>query len=75
MLILTRKLGESIAIGDAIKITFLDFNGRQLRIGIDAPKNIAVHRGEIYEIIQEQNLQAVASDIRLSDIWNQIKKT
>ena len=74
MLILTRKLGESIAIGDTIKITFLDINGRQLRIGIDAPKNIAVHRGEIYEIIQEQNLQAAASDIKLSDIWNQLKK-
>ena len=74
MLILTRKLGESIAIGDTIKITFLDINGRQLRIGIDAPKNIAVHRGEIYEIIHEQNLRAAASDIKLSDIWNQIRK-
>jgi carbon storage regulator len=73
MLILTRKLGESIAIGDNIKITFLDFNGRQLRIGIDAPKNVAVHRGEIYRIIQEQNLQAAASNIKLSDIWKQLR--
>jgi len=74
MLILTRKLGESIAIGDTIKITFLDINGRQLRIGIDAPKNIAVHRGEIYEIIQAQNLQAATSDMKLSDIWKRLKK-
>jgi carbon storage regulator len=73
MLILTRKLGESIAIGDTIKITFLDFNGRQLRIGIDAPKNVAVHRGEIYQIIQEQNLKAAASNVKLSDIWKQLR--
>lgn len=72
MLILTRKLGESIAIGDDIKITFLDINGRQLRIGIEAPKNVPVHRGEIYRIIQEQNLQAAGSDVKLSDIWGQI---
>lgn len=72
MLILTRRLGESITIGDDIKITFLDINGRQLRIGIEAPKNVPVHRGEIYRIIQEQNLQAAASDVNLSDLWGQI---
>jgi carbon storage regulator len=72
MLILTRRLGESIAIGDDIKITFLDIDGRQLRIGIEAPKNVSVHRGEIYRIIQEQNLQAAVSDVKLSDIWGQI---
>jgi carbon storage regulator len=72
MLILTRRLGESIAIGDDIKITFLDIDGRQLRIGIEAPKNIPVHRGEVYRIIQEQNLQAAVSDVKLSDLWGQI---
>jgi carbon storage regulator len=72
MLILTRKLGESIAIGDNIRITFLDLNGKQLRIGIEAPRNIAVHRDEIYQIIQEQNLQAAASDITLSDVWGRL---
>jgi len=72
MLILTRKLGESIAIGDNIKITVLDFNGKQLRIGIEAPRNVPVHRGEIYKVIQEQNLQAAASDIRLPDIWERL---
>ena len=69
MLILTRKLGESIAIGDDIKITFLDIKGKQLRIGIEAPKHVSVHRDEIYQAIQEQNLQAAASDIRISDVW------
>lgn len=69
MLILTRKLGESIAIGDNIRITFLDLNGKQLRLGIEAPRSVAVHRSEVYRIIQEQNLQAADSDIALSDVW------
>ena len=73
MLILTRKLGESIAIGDDIKITFLDIKGKHIQIGVEAPKHISVHRGEIYEIIQEQNLQAAASDMKLADIWKRLK--
>lgn len=72
MLILTRKLGESITIGDDIKITFLDVKGKQLRIGIEAPKHISVHRDEIYQAIQEQNLQAAASDIQISDVWKRL---
>jgi carbon storage regulator len=71
MLILTRKLGESIAIGDEIKITFLEMAGKQLRIGIEAPRNISVHRAEVYQAIQEQNIQASASDIRIADVWKQ----
>lgn len=59
MLILTRKLGESITIGDDIKITFLDTKGKQIKIGIEAPPNIAVHREEIYTLIKEQNIQAL----------------
>jgi len=72
MLILTRKLGESIAIGDNIRITFLDLNGKQLRLGIEAPRSVAVHRSEVYRIIQEQNLQAADSDIALSDVWGRL---
>jgi len=56
MLILTRKLGEAIAIGDEIKIIFLNIKGKQLRIGIEAPQNVSVHRDEIYQLIQEQNI-------------------
>jgi len=74
MLILTRKLGEYIAIGDDIKITLLDIKGKQLRIGIEAPKNVSVHRGEIYQMIQEQNLQAAAFDLKLSDVWERLQK-
>ena len=58
MLILTRKPGESITIGDDIKITVLDIKGSQLRIGIQAPKHLMVHREEIYLAIREQNVKA-----------------
>jgi carbon storage regulator len=70
MLILTRKLGESIAIGDDIKISFLEIKGKQLRIGIEAPKQIPVHRSEIYEAIQEQNIQAAKPNVQVIEVWN-----
>lgn len=53
MLILTRRTGETIMIGDNIKITMLGIKGNQARIGIDAPKDVAVHREEVYYRIQE----------------------
>jgi carbon storage regulator len=58
MLILTRKLGENIRIGDKIRIVILDIKGGQVKLGIDAPPNIAVHREEIYERIREENRRA-----------------
>ena len=59
MLILTRKIGESIVIGDNVKVTVLGVEGRQIRIGIDAPKEISVHRQEIYDkIAAEKSLAA-----------------
>ena len=78
MLILTRKLGESIAIGDQIKITFLEIKGRQVRIGVDAPKELTVYREEIYRALQEQNAEAakaaaVAEGGGLSELWKKIK--
>ncbi|MBN2688600.1 MAG: carbon storage regulator CsrA [Deltaproteobacteria bacterium] len=73
MLILTRKLGESIRIGDSIRITVSDVKGKQIRIGIEAPDDIAVHREEVYTIIQEQNRQAACHEtitmIQLSEFW------
>ena len=74
MLILTRKLGESINIGEEIKISVLGIHGRQVRIGIEAPMNVVVHREEIYVKIQEENRQATKSIAKdLKGMVNMIK--
>ncbi len=54
MLILTRRISESVIIGDEVKITVLGVKGNQVRLGIDAPKTVSVHREEIYQRIQQE---------------------
>ena len=54
MLILTRRISESMLIGDDVSVTVLGVKGNQVRLGINAPKNVAVHREEIYERIQKE---------------------
>ena len=55
MLLLTRKLGENIRIGDDVKITIVEVKGNHVKLGIDAPPSVKVHREEIYERIQAEN--------------------
>ena len=61
MLILTRRVGESLMIGDEINVTVLGIRGNQVRIGVNAPKEVAVHREEIYERIKQEQTGADAA--------------
>lgn len=75
MLVLTRKRGETIQIGDNIEITISSINGDQVKIGISAPKNIEIYRKEVLETIQEENLQASHISNQLFSLFsNQMKK-
>jgi carbon storage regulator len=58
MLILTRRVGESLIIGDDVVVNVLGVKGNQVRIGVDAPKNVSVHREEIYDRIQAEKEQS-----------------
>jgi carbon storage regulator len=75
LLILTRKCGEGLFIGDDIRITVLEIRGKQIRLGIEAPGSVVVLREEIYRRIQEENLQASGTrDIDVSEVaqlWRQ----
>ncbi|MGC9323900.1 MAG: carbon storage regulator CsrA [Desulfomonilia bacterium] len=65
MLILTRKVGEVVAIGDDIQISIVDIKGSQVKLGIQAPRDVQVHREEVYLKIQEENRRAalVSKDV------------
>jgi carbon storage regulator len=63
MLVLTRKAGEGIIIGDDIRITVVELKGGGVRIGIDAPREMKVHRQEVFERIKQENKEATLWDI------------
>lgn len=67
MLVLTRKVDQSIIIGDNIKLTVVEIRGDQVKIGIEAPREIPVHREEVYREIQEENRKA-AQVSKVSDL-------
>ncbi len=73
MLVLTRKLGESIAIDDHIKIVVVQIKGKQVRLGIQAPKETKIHREEVYTAIKEQNQEAVIAPIAMSSVSKALK--
>lgn len=58
MLILTRRVGESVVIGDDVSVTVLGVKGNQVRLGVNAPRDVAVHREEIYDKIQQEGGEA-----------------
>lgn len=61
MLILTRRPGETLTIGDDITVTVLGIKGRQIRLGVNAPKDVEVHREEIYQRIQQEKNDGAAA--------------
>lgn len=61
MLVLSRRIGETLVVGDDVKISVLGVKGKQVRLGISAPKTVTVHREEIYKKIKEENSQGISS--------------
>lgn len=76
MLVLTRKVNQSIMIGDEIEIVVLEVRGEQVRLGIKAPREVPVHRREIYDAIADENRQASQTqpqDVPVSGVGAKIK--
>ncbi|PRO65660.1 carbon storage regulator CsrA [Alkalicoccus urumqiensis] len=69
MLVLSRKQNQSIQIGDDIEIRVISVDGDQVKIGIEAPRNVDIHRKEIYLAIQEENAEAAGSDLSILEKW------
>ncbi len=63
MLVLSRKKGEAIVIGENIELTIIEIQGDQVRLGINAPKNISIHRKELFLEIQEENKKAASNSV------------
>jgi carbon storage regulator len=65
MLILTRRIGESVMIGEDVSVTVLGVKGNQVRIGVQAPKSVSVHREEVYERIKMEQQEGVEPALKL----------
>ncbi len=78
MLILTRRPGESLYLGDDIKVTVLNVQGKQIKLGLDVPRDMTVYREEVYLRVQEQNqdaLEAKDEDVlAVTSLWQPTKK-
>ena len=73
MLVLTRKLGESIAIDDHIKIVVVQIKGKQVRLGIQAPRETKIHREEVYSSIRDQNQEAAKTPAAITQVTKALK--
>ena len=71
MLVLTRKKGQSIIIGQSIEITIVDIQGDSIRLGVDAPKEISVHRKEVFIEIQDENKKA--AEVKIVSLKSYLK--
>jgi carbon storage regulator len=74
MLVLARRLNESIMIGDDIEVVVIDIKGDQVKLGIRAPKRISVHRKEIYDEIKKENIAAMDSRFKPEELTDLFKK-
>lgn len=78
MLILTRRPGESIYLGDSIRVTVLSLQGKQVKIGLDVPADMVVYREEVYRRVMEENRMAMAisnDDLYVAaQLWNDVRK-
>ncbi len=75
MLVLGRKKGESIVINDEIELKIISIEGDTVKLGVEAPKNIAIHRKEVYEAIQSENKLAAMQEFSLEDLKEFQKRT
>ena len=70
MLVLTRKPGETLMLGEDIQVKIVSIDGDQVKIGIEAPRSLKIYRREVYEAIQQENVAALeACDLRVLDGW------
>lgn len=74
MLVLTRRAGESIVIGDEVRVVVLDVRGDTVRLGIDAPRSVQVHRAEVYAEVQAANAAAVSSVDDLGSVASRLQR-
>jgi len=72
MLVLSRRVGEQLVIGDGIVVTVIEVRGDSVRIGVDAPRSVRVHRAEVLEAVSAANVDAAAADEQAADALRRI---
>ena len=75
MLVLSRRVGESVVIGNQVTVTVLDVRGDQIRVGIDAPREVQVHRAEVFEALQAENNRAAGNAERARRLVARMPRT